>query len=308
MNVDEEGKSDDKKKENEEPPEMIVEYEQYLTLKDGEGDKNNIELSKSELQKKRQEKMFSNLESRILQAVSKSPDLEPLAETLKFEKTPEGLRIQIIDQHNKNMFLSGSAELTIGARNLVQLIGKAVSSLPNELIITGHTDSVPMNRDGYTNWELSSDRANSTRRTLIDVGVPEKQVVRVSGVADQDPLLADDPTNSQNRRISIVLAYQEVKSEADIDNNMISYDDEKEVLSVERPQLDEVIKLEPNEDAPTIIDPYAITGKPREQFIKPVKPKHIITLQELKRAYTATEKDDKKDDESEEGDKIDEAK
>ena len=275
---------------------MIVEYEQNLTLKDGDGDNNAVQEALDAAEKAKQEKMFSNMETKILQSIAKAPDLKPLAESISFEKTPEGLRIQIVDQDGKEMFESGSAELNLSTKKLISLVGQAVATLPNEMVITGHTDSIPMRKKDYGNWELSADRANSTRRTLISAGVADIQIARVSGVAANDPLRPSDPTHPSNRRISIVLMYEDAKSPSDMDRNLIKYDDEKEVeeLVVERPILDDPLFLEPDEDIPAIIDPD-ILRREKEEIVKPLRGRNIITLKELQRAYDATEKDKKKD-------------
>jgi chemotaxis protein MotB len=104
------------------------------------------------------------------------------------------------------MFNLGSAELVDSAKKLIAVVTQVVQRLPNKLNITGHTDATPYpGGRKYTNWELSADRANSTRREFIADGLPEDRIARVTGVADRDPLVADDPTSPRNRRISIVV-------------------------------------------------------------------------------------------------------
>ena len=298
VDPDEGAEKGESKDQKEEPSEMIVEYEQNLTLNDGDGDKNAVEAAEKvadAAEKAMQQKLFANLETRILQSIADAPDLEPLAESISFEQTPEGLRIQIIDQDGKEMFASGSPDLNASTRKLIELVGQAVSTLPNEMVITGHTDSIPMRKKDYTNWELSADRANSTRRALLDAGVTMKQIARVSGVADNDPLRPMDPTHPSNRRISIVLMYQDAKSESDMDRNMISYnEDEVQGLEVSRPVLDEPVFLEPNEEKAKVIDPDILKGREKKQIVRPVRGANIITLDELQRAYDASEPEDGK--------------
>ena len=104
------------------------------------------------------------------------------------------------------MFPSGSAQMTDQTKLLLQKISQIVAKLPNKLSITGHTDATPFRtQNGYGNWELSSDRANASRRALIDAGVDPHRITQVIGKADQDPLLPNDVYNASNRRISIVL-------------------------------------------------------------------------------------------------------
>ena len=104
------------------------------------------------------------------------------------------------------MFPSGSADMYHRTRAALELVGKVIKSLPQRISITGHTDAVMFQRGaGYTNWELSADRANATRRALLATGVAAERLARVVGAAANDPLVADDPENARNRRIAIVL-------------------------------------------------------------------------------------------------------
>ena len=104
------------------------------------------------------------------------------------------------------MFSSGSATMDSGAAALMQKIAKVVQSMPNRIAITGHTDSLPFHsRAGYGNWELSADRANASRRALLDAGLDAQRIAYVTGKADTEPLIPEDPALPSNRRISIVL-------------------------------------------------------------------------------------------------------
>jgi chemotaxis protein MotB len=129
-----------------------------------------------------------------------------MAQSLLIDNTPEGLRIQIVDQDRYAMFPLGSAQLYDHTRRMMGLVAQVVQRMPNRIAVTGHTDATPFQgRNNYTNWELSTDRANASRRALMEAGVPQTRINRVVGKADQDPLLTDDPANPRNRRISIVL-------------------------------------------------------------------------------------------------------
>ncbi len=109
------------------------------------------------------------------------------------------------------MFASGSASPLEHTRRLLQLVTDAVKNLPNKLSITGHTDAVPFRgKNDYSNWELSADRANGARRQLLEGGLDPSRIDSVQGKSDTEPLIADDPTAPQNRRVSIVLL-REVK-------------------------------------------------------------------------------------------------
>ena len=155
---------------------------------------------------------FEALQIEIMQAMQDNPDLRPLQQNVVFEKTTEGLRIQIIDQEGKPMFVSGGADMLGAAETLLKQLGTSLSKLQNPIVITGHTDSVPFSsRKSYDNWDLSTDRANATRRFLAASGVDSDRMVRVSGLADTDPLVKDNPKHPSNRRISILLQYEAQK-------------------------------------------------------------------------------------------------
>lgn len=133
------------------------------------------------------------------------PELSELSDSLLIDNTPEGLRIQITDEDGLPLFPSGSAAVYGCTRQIFALVARVIK-LQNETIISGHTDTTPFSDpSGYSNWELSIDRALPTRRILEDFGVSEKRVAKVTGRAANEPLMEDDPTASQNRRISIVL-------------------------------------------------------------------------------------------------------
>jgi chemotaxis protein MotB len=144
-------------------------------------------------------------EKQLKQAIQDVPDLKDLQRNIIIEPTPEGLRIQIVDQEGGPMFPSGSTEMTPKVQKLLELVSRVARDLPNKIAITGHTDAVPFQTGGaYSNWELSIDRANSARRRMLAAGVSPTQIETVVGKADQAPAFPDklDP---RNRRIAIVL-------------------------------------------------------------------------------------------------------
>ncbi len=159
-----------------------------------------------EAMKKKEEEQFEKAKDELRQALQGIPQAAVLAKSLLVDNTPEGLRIQLVDQEGFPMFQSGGAELMPRARELLQMVAKVIDTLPQKIAISGHTDGVPFGRGtAYGNWELSSDRANSTRRTLLDMGVPIARIDRVVGKADTEPLLKEDPNNARNRRLSVIL-------------------------------------------------------------------------------------------------------
>jgi chemotaxis protein MotB len=132
------------------------------------------------------------------------PELAELSKQLLIDQTPEGLRIQLIDQEGRSMFNQGQAQPNDRARILLRAVAKVVNQLPNRITIAGHTSASP----GKTNpgdWPLSAGRADASRQVLQSAGVNADRVYQVSGKANSDPLFPDDPTLAGNRRIAIVL-------------------------------------------------------------------------------------------------------
>ncbi len=138
-------------------------------------------------------------------AVLRDKALAGLADQLKIDETPAGLRIQIVDQDKQPMFASGSAALDPRAAALLLKIAPILNGLSEGIAITGHTDAAPYRGTGKTNWELSSERAEATLRLLMGAGLAEARVRRVSGVAASQPLLPKNPMAAVNRRITIVV-------------------------------------------------------------------------------------------------------
>ena len=156
--------------------------------------------------RKREEQQFREAEKQIHQAIAGSPDLQGLANSLIIDDTPEGLRIQIIDQAGLPMFPRGESEMYPHTRSMLEMVAQVVKKMPQAIDITGHTDATRYQggRD-YSNWELSADRANAARRALVQFGVPEQRVARVVGKAATEPLVVSDPEAPGNRRLSLVM-------------------------------------------------------------------------------------------------------
>jgi chemotaxis protein MotB len=133
------------------------------------------------------------------------PDVAELSRNVILEQTPEGLRIQIIDQEGRSMFEPGRAELNERARRLLGSISTVIAQLPNRLTLSGHTDASPPGGRYSSNFELSAARANDARRVLAAEGIPSSRIYEVAGRADSEPMFTDDPTLPGNRRIAITL-------------------------------------------------------------------------------------------------------
>ena len=175
---------------------------------DIEADRKTINLQALKAEQRRAERArLEALKEKVENAISSNPKLADMSSQIKLDLTPEGLRIQIVDDQSRPMFDSGAAVVKEYMRELLREIGKVLNSVPNKVSLAGHTDSAPFgNRDrGYSNWELSADRANASRRELVAGGMEETKVIRVVGLAAALPLDSDEPRHPVNRRISIVV-------------------------------------------------------------------------------------------------------
>ncbi len=147
------------------------------------------------------------LKDKLERMIAASATLKQFRDQLKLDLTREGLRIQIIDAANRPMFELGSAVMQPYARDILREIAPVIGELPNVLTITGHTDARPLGNPakGYSNWELSADRANAARRELVGAGLTEQKILRVIGLAESVPFVPQDPLDPTNRRIAIVV-------------------------------------------------------------------------------------------------------
>jgi chemotaxis protein MotB len=150
---------------------------------------------------------LEGLKQKIEQALQANPDLRAMRDQVKLDMTADGLRIQIVDEHNRPMFASGSAVVQPYMRDLLRQLGRVLASVPQRLTLSGHTDAQPFaaGNGGYSNWELSADRANASRRELSAGGLPFERVLRVQGLAASMPMEPKEPLAPINRRISIIV-------------------------------------------------------------------------------------------------------
>ena len=159
----------------------------------------------------REAAQFAEAEKLIRQAVEDSddPELEEIAESLQIQSAPEGLRIQLIDQEKVALFPLGSSNMDERLRKLLGKVAEIIKKLPNKIKISGHTDAQPFAAGSErSNWDLSAERANASRRALEQLGVAKQRIAQVVGMADRDPIEPNDPFAPENRRISIVLLRQ----------------------------------------------------------------------------------------------------
>lgn len=209
-----------------------------------------------------QRRMEQQLEA-IKERIEASPTLSPFKNQLLLDITTEGVRLQIVDQTNRPMFDTGSAQLKYYSEDILWELAPLLATMNNRLSISGHTDASTSARyaEDDKNWQLSAMRADAARRALMEAGVPKKQVAQVIGMGDTAPLLPADPTNAMNRRIAITMLNKKT-------------DDEVQ-------QRDGEINIEFTNDRPA--QPPQSSTDPREQVLQ----KAGETLQDLQKQRDA---------------------
>lgn len=160
------------------------------------------------------------LQLRLEKALDSNPALKPFRQQILIEIMRDGLHIQIIDTQNRPMFANASADVEPYMRTILQEIGKALNDVPNRIVLSGHTDAHPYagGSKGYSNWELSADRANASRRELVAGGMDDQKLVRVVGLASAQDLDKQDPFDPANRRISIIVLNHGTETALDKDD------------------------------------------------------------------------------------------
>ena len=149
-------------------------------------------------------------------AIEDSPNLSKFKNQLLLDVTSDGLRVQIVDEQNRAMFNSSKAEMQPYAKQILQELAKTLNDVPNKISLSGHTDATPY-PDGekyYSNWELSADRANASRRELIAGGLDESKIVRVVGLSSASLFNKDNPFDATNRRISMIIMNKQAEENA----------------------------------------------------------------------------------------------
>jgi chemotaxis protein MotB len=161
---------------------------------------------------------------RITEVIAQLPELSRLKDQVALEITEDGLRIELLDKENSHFFDLGSANLKPETQELLKLIAQEVGKLPNHITVEGHTDSRPYGTKSYTNWELSADRANAAQRLMEDDGIRPGQVTSVKGCADRQLRNPADPLDFQNRRVTILVGYQDKTGQERLDLKKIQRD------------------------------------------------------------------------------------
>jgi chemotaxis protein MotB len=185
-------------------------------VKEGDIEARHHLLSLKPLQAEQRRAEIARLESlkkRVEEALAASPKLAAMNSQIRLDMTRDGLRIQIVDEQSRPMFDSGSAVVKPYMRDLLREIGHMLSDVPNRITLEGHTDAQPFGGGdrGYSNWELSSDRANASRREIVTGGLPDDRMLLVQGLASSNLFVPGDPQSPMNRRISIIVMNREAE-------------------------------------------------------------------------------------------------
>lgn len=163
------------------------------------GDGEQITLSKDDME---------GLKEKIQSAMKQLPDFKQIRDHVTMTVTGEGLRIELMEKEKGMFFQSGSPSPSDFGKEILGRMSTELAKLPNTIVLEGHTDAQPFSNDRkYTNWELSSDRANGARRYMSDHGLRPNQIKQVRGFADQRPMEPKDPDSPKNRRVSVIVQY-----------------------------------------------------------------------------------------------------
>ena len=227
-------------------------------------DKANVEKLKEEIEK----------------AILKQADLTKLSKQIDITVTGEGLKIELIEDKGGTFFQSGSPTLSDNGIQLLNLLSTQLKALPNRLLIEGHTDAQPFSSDrGYTNWELSSDRANAARRLLQQDGLGPNQISQVRGYADQSLRVPSNPIDPSNRRISLIVQWADGASAQDSSSPPIPQGSARASADTKSPAATPPVPTStPTEttattptEAPKQSAPQPVTAAPRRTWIAHLK-------------------------------------
>jgi chemotaxis protein MotB len=229
-----------------------------LTRKEGQvqkamdpKEKKTINLAAAKKEFERQELLkLQGLKDKIEKTIETHPTLKQFKNQILLDITTEGLRIQIVDEKNRPMFDLGGAHMKSYTVQILQEIGKMLNEVPNRISLSGHTDATPYSsgEKAYSNWELSADRANSSRRELIAGGMAESKMLRVVGLSSAIMLDNNDPYSPINRRISLIVLNKEMEEAISSGGKPLEVKDQDQVA----PALQQVAPKE---------KPVAVEGK-----------------------------------------------
>lgn len=202
-------------------------------VKKGEVESNrriNLEAAQAERERAELSKL-KKLKAKIEKAIDANPSLKKFKKQLLLDITTDGLRIQIVDEENRPMFASGQATLQPYTKIILHEIGKMLNDVTNRISLSGHTDAAAFSsgEKGYSNWELSADRANASRRELIAGGMDIEKVLRVVGLSSAVLFDKRDPYNPINRRISIIVMNEQAEKAITKDGGEVNVHNSSEV-------------------------------------------------------------------------------
>jgi chemotaxis protein MotB len=180
--------------------------------KDENNDQHSSDLSEEEKQRiaaETDKKNFDKLEQEVKEKLQQNKTLDKIKDQVKFIREKEGLRIEVLDKADFSMFGSGTSKMQGRAETLIREVAKSLQNMPNKVAVRGHTDSVAYDDGVRSNWSLSGDRAESTRRIIQEAGIPDGRFAKIEGVADTAPYIPNNPADPRNRRISITVLFRD---------------------------------------------------------------------------------------------------
>ena len=186
----------------------LIEQNGYIRKYEEEASERSFNLKAAHAELERLDaRRLEDLKSRLERLIQSNPTMREFRKQLLLDITTEGLRIQIVDDQNRPMFALARAELEPHTKAILQKLGEVLNEMPNKVSLAGHTDATPYasGEKHYSNWELSADRANASRRQLVMGGMNEQKIMRVVGLSSAALFDKDDPANPVNRRISIIV-------------------------------------------------------------------------------------------------------
>ena len=211
---------------------------QDLTRSEGQVKKGELPTEKQVINLKAAQQEFlrierqniQNLKANIEKVIDGDSRLQKFKNQILLDITSEGLRIQIVDEQNRPMFQLGQDKLEPYTRDILHEIGRTLNEVPNKISLSGHTDATPYNGGdkGYSNWELSADRANASRRELIAGGMKESKIVRVIGLSSAVLFNKEDRLSPVNRRISLIVMNRKAEEAAQHDGGIVKIDTDTE--------------------------------------------------------------------------------
>ncbi len=206
----------------------------------------NLKAAQAELERIETERL-KGLKQKLEAAIDSNPTLKQFKRQLLIDITSEGLRIQIVDEQNRPMFNLASADLQSYTKVILREIGHVLNDVPNRISLSGHTDATLYANGGrgYSNWELSTDRANASRRELIAGGMDEAKMLRVVGLASSVPFGTAAPNDPVNRRISIIVMNKRTEDAITKEASGVQVEDKEDV----RTEIDKVSQRTPSEVA-----------------------------------------------------------